>query len=903
MPSRPPLAERALSWLLVAYPPLFRARFAAGMHQSLLREHDAARSRGRASHAAFWILTVGDIIRFAAAQRVAEFRHPPRAEERGPRTRPVLSVDWRDAWRSLRAAPLITAIAVLSLGLGIGANTALFSILNSLVLKSLPVRDPGRLMLVDHGSWTNPIWEEIRAHERDISDGAFAWAAETFDLSSRGETDPVEGIWASGRLFEVLGVPAIIGRTFTSADDARGGGPDGPVAVISYDLWQRRFGGGAGVIGRTLVVERVPFTIIGVTPRGFFGPDVGRSYQVAIPIVTLPLVGGKGGPLDGRSSWWLEIMLRLKPGQSEAQATAMLSALQPQIRAATLPADLPAPEQPRYLSDPLKLLSAASGRSPLRSRYEAPLTAIMVVVGIVLLIACANIASLQLARGAARRRELTLRVALGASRFRIVRQLLAESLMLAGAGALLGLAVAGAGSRLVVAQLSTMANPVYLDLSFDWRVLGFTTLVTITTAVLFGLALAAGVRSIAPNEALKEHARGSSDRRLGARQFLVVAQVALSLALVVGAGLFGRTFFALATRASGFERGSVLIATVNVQKSGASAAARPELFERLRVAAAGVPAVRSAAVSFTTPVGDTGWNTGITVPPGSTLTRRERTAWINAVSPEWFDTYGMRRVAGRDFDGRDKPGAPLAAIVNRAFVLRFLTGEAIGARFTQAGRNGTSYEVVGVVEDAVYRSLRAEMAPTMFVPLAQQTDLGPSISVGVRVAGGPPMAVARSLADALQREDPTAALSFHSLEDQVNASLTQERLVATLSAFFGGLALLLAGVGLYGVTAYAVNARRVEIGIRMALGATATGVVRMILRRVGWLVIAGVAIGGGLSVWASRYIAALLYGLQPFDPATFAGAALLLAAVGALAGWLPARRAARVDPMIALRDG
>jgi predicted permease len=391
---------------------------------------------------------------------------------------------------------------------------------------------------------------------------------------------------------------------------------------------------------------------------------------------------------------------------------------------------------------------------------------------------------------------------------------------------------------------------------------------------------------------------------LGARQALVVMQLALSLALVVAAGLFARTFLALTTREAGFERDSVLIANVDVQRSGVSAAARPELFERLRQAAAGVAGAGSAAASFTTPLAGPGWNTGIAVQADSALTRRERSSWVNAVSPGWFETYGVRRVAGRDFDDRDQPGAPLVAVVNRAFARRFLDGEAVGASFRQAGpRDRPSYEVVGIVEDAVYRSLRAEMAPTMYVPLAQQTDLGTTVAVGVRVAGGAPTGIARALSEALHRAEPTAALSFRTLREQVSASVTQERLLATLSVFFGGLALLLSGVGLYAVTSYAVNARRTEIGIRMALGATAAGVVRMILRRVAWLVLAGVAIGAALSVWSVRYIATLLYGLQPFDPPTFAAAAVLLGAVGALAGWLPARRAARLDPMIALREG
>jgi predicted permease len=707
-------------------------------------------------------------------------------------------------------------------------------------------------------------------------------------------------------MFDVLGVSPLLGRTLTPADDVRGGGSAGAVAVISYGFWQRRFGGAADVIGRSISIERTPYTIVGVTRQGFFGPDVGRAFDVAIPIGTEPIIRGKDSALDRRSTWWLEIMLRLRPGQTVEQAAARLRDLQPQIRQATVPPHWKSEDQAGYLKEPFELTPAATGRSPLRSRYQQPLFAILVVVAAVLLIACANIANLLLARAVARRHELSIRLALGASRPRLARQLLAESMLLAGAGAALGLVLAYWGSRILVRQLTTSTNNVFLDLSFDWRVLGFTMAVAITTALLFGLAPALGISGVAPNEAIKEQGRGiGSDPRLGIRNALVVIQVALSLTLVVAAGLFARTFLSLTTRDAGFDRDHVLIANIDTASLGPGAEAQQrELFERLRQAAASQPGVTHAAASFTSPLGRAGWNTPIVAPGNSALQGRQRMSWVNAVSPGWFDTYGIRLIVGRDVSTADRVGAPKIAVVNRAFAKRFFPGDnPLGRHFSTDEPGGPSapYEIVGIVEDAVYRSLRAEMMPTMYIAFDQWEDPGDGVTIGVRTAGAGPMTLTRGLTEAFGRVDPRAAITFRSLADQVAGTLVQERLVARLSVFFGGLALLLAALGLYGVTAYAVSRRRAEIGIRMALGAAPAIVIRLVLWRVAWLVALGVVVGGAISWWASTYVATLLYGLQPRDPLTFTGAALLLGLIGLIAGWLPARRAARIDPTTILR--
>ena len=825
--------------------------------------------------------------------------------------------DIRLAFRSVRATPVVSLVAVLSLALGIGANTAIFSIVNSLLLRALPVKEPQQLALVADDptrgitSWTNPIWEQIR-QRHEIFDGVLAWSTMRFNLAAGGETQFVDGIWASGSMFETLGVPAMLGRTFTDADDARGGGPDGPVAVISYAFWQRHFGGSADAIGRTLTIERVPYTIVGVTPADFFGPDVGRAFDVAIPIGTEPLSRGKESWLDQKWFWWLTVMARVKPGQSVDAATAALRGLQPQIREATLP-DGPPQGVAEYLKEKFTLVPAGTGHSPLRRRYERPLLTILVVVGLVLLIACANIANLLLARATARRHEWSVRLALGAPRWRLARQLLTESLMLAGVGAALGVVIAHWGSRLLVRQLSTQTNTVFLDLALDWRVLVFTSGVTMVTALLFGTAPAFRATSVAPAFALR--ASAGQARHLGdggplsLSSGLVVAQVALSLMLVVAAGLFMRTFSSLANLHLGFDRDRVLLVSVNAQRTDVPAADRLPTWERIRQSVIAVPGVASAAVSFLTPVSGGVWNNNIDVSGAVPVPERQRMSNFNAVTPGWFTTFGTPILAGRDISDRDRKGAPLVALVNQAFARKFLNGANPVGHTLTIGRQPNAQpprEIVGLVADAVYRALREPVPPTMYIPVAQFDDsrqpAPASVSINVRSSSGSPALLARSVGAAINGVNRDLALTFRLLSDQVDASLTQERVVAMLSGFFGALALLLAGLGLYGVTSYAVTRRRAEIGIRMALGAAPAAVVRLVLSRVSILVAVGVIAGAGASVWLSTFVSTLLYGLEPRDPVTLIGAAVTLAAVGALAGWLPAYRASRIDPAAVLRD-
>ncbi len=824
-----------------------------------------------------------------------------------------LGADLRNGFRQIAWNPGITAVAVLTLALGIGANAALFSIFNSLILRPLPVRDPARLALLADGSWSYPIWNEIRTRETELFDGAFAWSPQRFDLSAGGQTEPVDGAFVSGRLFDVLGVSGVRGRAITPADDGAAAlsasrGADGPVAVISHRLWRQRFAAADGVVGRQLTVQRIPFTIVGVMPPGFFGPDVGRMTDVMLPFAAEPLIRGPESRLAAKGSWWLQIMVRLKPGQSLEQANAALRVLQAQIT-----------EGASRQLKPFTLVPAATGNSPLRNRFETPLLAMVVAVGLVLLVACANIASLMLARTLARRREFSVRLALGSSRGRIARLLLVESLIVAVSGAAVGLAFASWSSALLVQQLSTWQSTVSLDLGLDWRVLAFTAALACLSALIAGAAPALGLKTVDPGEALKDSARGiAGDGRFSVRGMLVVAQIAVSFSLVVAAGLFLHTYSSLNQLPLGFVPEPLLVAELNLQPGGGPAQERGARVERLRDATAAVSGVRSAAVSSVRLLTGGGTSTGMVAIGDGPMSRIQPTLWLNGTTPGWFETMGVPLRSGRDFEAGDRVGSRPVAIVNETFVRRFLPDEpasapggATAARqpIGQSVRLGfepnTRYEIVGVVGDTVYTTPREGMLATMYVAMAQRNPSAfwPTVLLTVNTAPGARATVERDVAEALRRADPAIAFTFGTFDQLVEATVTQERLIALVSAFFGGLALLLAAVGLYGVVAHAVRARQKEIGLRMALGANPSSILRLVFQRVGLVIAVGLALGLAGSFWAVRFVETLLFRLEARNPVTFAGAAAVLVAVAVLAAWLPARRATRLDPVSVLREG
>jgi predicted permease len=827
----------------------------------------------------------------------------------------MLGMDFRLAVRALRSTPVVTAVAVVSLALGIGANTAIFTLADSLLLRTLPVTDPQRLALVSvsaNTSYRPPFsyatFDQIRRHGQGFA-GALAFSNRgKATLTVGGQPLPVDRFFVSGDFFDTLGVSPLVGRLFNTSDDAPAGGPDGPVAVIGYKLWQERFGGAVSVIGTPVTLGRLVLTIVGVTPRAFLGVEVGSTFDVLVPIKTSQRVLA-GVALDDDVPW-LSIMLRLKPGMSLASGTNALRAVQPQVRAGSSPKRF----QSAFLNDPFTLEPAGAGISTLREQFERPLVAILVVVALVLLVACANIANLLLARGAARGHEWSVRLALGASRWHLARQLLAESIVLAGLGAVFGLVFANWASRLLVAQLSTSTTPIVLNLSLDWRVLAFTTATLIGAVMLFGMAPALRATRVVPVDALREQGRvaRASAGRLGGG--LIVAQVTLSLVLVVAAGLFVQTFERLAHAPLGLDRERVLLATITAPT--VPAVDRKVFYHRLVRAAASVPGVAHAGGWLNPPIA--GFLVGdivVTAPGVVPGPDAEAVSQNMDITPDALASYGIPIRAGRDFDERDTETAPNAMLVNEAFLRRFLPGRnPIGVPLALTFRSGSSGDIplgtrtiVGVAGDAAYRSIRTPMQPTIYVPLAQRTDplLFTYFYVAVRSAssiGGSPALLTRSVAAALNAVNPEITLTFRPLTTIVDESLAQDRLVAMLAGFFGGLALLLAGLGLYGVTAYAVARRRGEIGIRMALGAQPAAVVRLVLSRVAVLVGAGVLIGVGVSLYASRFVASLVYGLAPRDPATLVGAAITLAAVAALAAWLPAYRASRIDPAEVLRE-
>jgi predicted permease len=605
-----------------------------------------------------------------------------------------------------------------------------------------------------------------------------------------------------------------------------------------------------------------------------------------------------------RHGWWLSAMGRLKPGWTLARATAQLKAASPAILETTIPPVYTPEDVKKYMEYRFAAFSAENGFSNLRKEYENPLWTLLAIAGLVLLIACANLANLMLARASAREREIGVRLSLGASRGRLIRQLLAESLLLAVFGAALGTVLSQALSRGMVAFLSTQNTQMFVDLQPDWRVLGFTSALAVLTCAMFGLTPAVRATRVAPVTVLKSTGRGmtAGRERFGLRRALVVSQVALSLVLLVGALLFVRTLRNLLTLDPGFQQQGVVIADLDLSRLTLAPERRQpfkrELLDRVRA----VPGIDSAADASIVPISGNGWNNNVTVEGSDKL---KGTPNFNRVTPGYFKTLRTPFLAGRDFDDHDTATSSKVAIVNETFVSKILEGaNPIGVRIhqeTYQGQPAPTYEIVGLVKNAKYRDLREEPTPVVYVVAAQ--DGKPDLSAQFLIRSNLPIAaVLPSVKQALSSASPDIALEFHELTTQIRDSLLKERLMATLSGFFGFLAALLATVGLYGVISYTVARRTNEIGIRMALGAQRGNVVGMIMREAGLLLAIGIAIGAALSLAAARTATSLLFGLKSHDPATLGLAIVALAAVAAAASFLPAHRASRLDPIAALRE-
>jgi len=813
----------------------------------------------------------------------------------------------KEAWRALTAAPVVSIMAVLSLSLGIGANSAMFSIVNSLMLRALPVERPDRLALVADDepvpTWSYSVWEQINAH-RDLFQDAGAWHGRPLNLAASGRADTVDALFVSGGFFSTLGVRGTLGRLFSPEDDRRGADP---VAIISYDFWRRRYSGSPQAIGQGLTLNGHRHTIVGVTAAGFFGPEVGASFDIAIPFSSEPLIQGRESLIERRGASWVLIVVRQRDDLTLAQTLSALRGVQPEIRNATMPPEYGASAAREYLSRAFDLRPITRGLSSARRGYERPMLTLMVVVSLVLLIACANIANLLLARGTSRQHELSVRLALGASSARVVALFAAESLLIAGAGAVLGLLVASYGSRVLVGQLESSTRGFFLDVSLDWRVILFTSIIAICTAAIFGTAPAWHATRVSPNDALKRQGRTTAAAHaFSLTNLIVVAQVALSVVLVVAAGLFVRTFAAVSTRTIGLDRGRIALVRVESQVGLGDALARLALYERFRQAALGVPGVEAASISAMTPVNGQTWQMNLDLPDGPPLAESDRLVTANLIGADYFKTFGTRVIAGRVFTDRDGRDAPQVAIVNRAFVTKYLNGRSpINTRIRQAGYPGrptVDREIVGWVDNVVYRNPREADVPTVYLPIAQRPQPPPIITVSVRTASENLPRMTEGIAAALARVDGLASFTGTLIDDQLKNAIVQERMVATLSGFFGGLALLLAALGLYGVTSYGVSRRRMEIGIRIALGSDPSRILRLVMQRVVFLVAAGTIAGIAISLWAAQFVTALLYGLEPRDPVTLASAVAVIAATSLLAAWLPARQASHLDPARVLSE-
>jgi predicted permease len=822
-------------------------------------------------------------------------------EARGLRLVDEWRADVRFALRLMRHAPIFSLAAILTIALAIGANTAIFSLVDTILLKTLPVDRPQELVFIDvRGSEGNggappyPGFERLREDTTSFV-GMSAFAADELRIEVDGVVEQVFGQVASGNYFDLLGVNAVAGRLLTLADER-----DPTSAVISYGYWQRRFGGGSDVIGRTLKYNNRIFTIIGVTRPGFRGLQPGREIEITLPIAV------ERAMLVNHDTWWFDAVARLRPGVTPAQARARADT----IFQSYMKDHHQFGAMRRTHFDHIELASAARGLDRLRSRFSTPLAALMALAGAVLLIACANLVNLLHARGASRARELAIRLATGAGRARLVRQMLTETLVLFVAGGTLGLLLGYLAVQALTGFVAIGRQPIHLDVRFDWRLATFAAAVSLLAALVTGVWPAVRALRGDPSAAMKQGATGLAGSRHPevAGRALVIAQVGLSLVLTVAAALFARSLINLRAVDLGFRNTRVLTMSLDplwptVDTVGTPAAdPRPQFWARALARVRAMPGVRAASLSVLTPLSGRDVGKRMDVAGFQPRAERDRIVHVNHVSEDYFRVFGLPILAGRAPTAGDVLGSARVMLVNEEAARFYFQGRSpIGARVDFG--QGRSYEVIGVVGNARHRSMREPIARFAFVPLWQPLD--PSRRITLSVASvQPPAAIAREVGDAVRGVYAGTLVSdVLPVDEQIEATLVSERLLSTLGAAFAALAVGLAAIGLYGVLSYSVARRRAEFGVRLALGAPPARVAWEASRAALGQVATGLAIGTPASFAAARAAQAVLFGVTPAAVDTYALSIVVLAAVAGVAAFLPARRASRVDPVTALRQG
>ncbi|HXA65273.1 MAG TPA: ABC transporter permease, partial [Bryobacteraceae bacterium] len=858
---------------------------------------------------------------WSAAQRTFGGTQQIKEIYRERRGLPMIEAAFKDlqyAFRTVRKSPGSTAIVVISLALGIGANTAIFSLIDAVMLRSLPVRSPDELVSVGDASrptalwrggpmanvFSYPLYQRLR-EENHVFTGFMA-SGQTGRLdvgAGSGSTEDAHGRLVSGNYFQVLGVSPIVGRTFSPDEDRVPG--ISPVVVISYDYWMNHFGRDLKIPGSTLRINGSAFTVIGVAPPQFSGEVVGSPADIWIPLSMQALVNPGDSRLDRRDTNWLLCIGRLKPGVSIQRARAEMVTL---VQNALIDYESAAgsPDKLREIrSEKVDVESGSRGFSWIRKYDSALLFTLMAMVGLVLLIACANAANLLLARGTSRQREISLRMALGADRARVIRQLLTESALLAAAAGITGVLLAGWGSR-VLSQLASGASgpnpiPFEVDVHPNMAVLGFTAMISVLTTILFGLVPALRSTRVDTTPALKESARSVSQGRWHLGRALVVAQLALSAVIVTGGGLFLRSMAHLNSVDVGYSRRKVLVMAADLAGSGYPASQRVSVSRRLIEHLRSLPGVVGVTVSENGIFSRLDSSTDSLQVEGFVPTRKDD-SWssFDQVGPHYFQVLGVPIKAGREFDEQEKVGASTPVVLNETMAsFYFGKGDPLGKYLLNGGDRHT---VIGVVKDMKERSLKSKTERRFYGPLFQSDDIFRTLNFEVRTLGD-----AAPMIAAIRREvhsfDPGLKVSRI---DPVNVLIDQDiggdRLIAKLSGFFSILVLLLGAIGLYGVISYTTGVRTNEIGLRMAIGADRGDVMRMVLSETMMLICAGLAIGLPAAMAASRLIASTLAGVSPSDPITLAAVTLVMLAVGLFAGFVPAARASRIDPMAALRQ-